>query len=379
MQRPDLSQRTRLALIGPVSPFRGGIAQHTTMLHKAAGRMTDLLTISFSHQYPAWLFPGQSDRDPSYAGHQEPGVEYLINSLSPLSWRLAAKRVLAHQPEIVVMPWWTIYWVFCFWYLARRFRHAGIRVVFLCHNVVEHESAPWKVTLTKQVLKQAHSYLVQSREDERILQGLLPQANISYHPHPLYEQFPEPAKKLARRAGLELLFFGFVRAYKGVDVLIDALSLVPPTLDYYLTLAGEFWQEKEKIVQKIADKSLQRNIEIIDRYLSEKEAAELFHRADLVVLPYRSATGSGVISLAYHYNKPVLITRVGGLPDMVIDGETGLIVSPGSPAEMAAALSAISRQSLAAMAASIAEHKRQFSWDGLVQTILRASSANFVN
>jgi glycosyltransferase involved in cell wall biosynthesis len=154
---------------------------------------------------------------------------------------------------------------------------------------------------------------------------------------------------------------------------------VPPTLDYYLTLAGEFWQEKEKIVQKIADKSLQRNIEIIDRYLSEKEAAELFHRADLVVLPYRSATGSGVISLAYHYNKPVLITRVGGLPDMVIDGETGLIVSPGSPAAMAAALSAISRQSLAAMAASIAEHKRQFSWDGLVQTILRASSANFVN
>jgi glycosyltransferase involved in cell wall biosynthesis len=368
------AERMRLALIGPVLPFRGGIAQHTTMLHRAAARLTDLLTLSFTRQYPAWLFPGQSDQEPALQSHQEPGVEYLIDSLNPLSWGRAANRVLAHRPEIVVIPWWTIYWVFCFWYLARRFRQTGVKVVFLCHNIVDHESAYWKIFLSKQVLRQAHAFMVQSRGDEQILQRLLPDARIRFHPHPLYEQFPQPAKKLARRAGLELLFFGFIRPYKGLDILIDALSIMHPPADFFLTIAGEFWQGKEEIMRKIAEKSLQKKTEITDRYLSEQEAAEFFHRADLVVLPYRSATGSGVIPLAYHYNKPVIVTRVGGLPDAVSEGKTGLIVSPENPEELTAALQNVTRQKLHDMAVNISEYKKQFSWEGLVDAILKAAT-----
>lgn len=371
-----LPERPRLALIGPVLPFRGGIAHHTTMLHRAARRLADLRTISFTRQYPSWLFPGQSDQEPSSQKYQEPGVEYLIDSINPLSWRRAANRVLEHRPEIVVIPWWTIYWLFCFGYLARRFRQAGVKVIFLCHNVVDHESAYWKIALTKKVLSQAHSYLVQSREDKQTLHKLFPQAKISFHPHPLYEQFPKPANKLERRAGLELLFFGFVRPYKGLDTLIDALGLVPAKQNFFLTVAGEFWQGKEEIVRKIAEKSLHEKIEIIDRYLTEQEVADLFHRADLVVLPYRNATGSGVIPLAYHYNKPVIVTRVGGLPDVVDNGKTGLIVSPESPEELAKAISGITRHSLDSMAANITEYKKQFTWEGMVKLILK-SSKNF--
>jgi hypothetical protein len=182
--------RIRLALIGPVPPFRGGIAQHTTMLHRTARCYTDLLTVSFTRQYPAWIFPGRGDRDPCCLDHHEEGVEYLIDSLDPFSWRRAADRVIAHHPRIVIIPWWTIYWVFCFRYLARRFRKAGITVLFLCHNVVDHESARWKAIMARQVLQQAHAFLVQSRKDEQILRYILPQAKIHRHPHPLYDQFP---------------------------------------------------------------------------------------------------------------------------------------------------------------------------------------------
>jgi len=377
IQKETLPERTRLVIIGPVFPFRGGIAQHTTMLHKTAKDLTELLTISFTRMYPAWLFPGQSEQEPTFEGQQQPGVEYLIDSLNPLSWLRTANRVLQHRPEIVVIPWWTIYWTFCFWYLARRFRQVGIKVIFLCHNVVDHESAFWKIFLSKQVLKQADSFLVQSKEDERKLQKLLPQAKISFHPHPLYDQFPISVNKLPRRASLEILFFGFVRPYKGLDILIDALDLLSSEDNFFLTVAGEFWQGKKEILQKIVQKSLHEKIEIIDRYLPEQKVAELFQRTDIVVLPYRSATGSGVISLAYHYNKPVIVTRVGGLPDVVADGKTGLIVSPENPEELAAALTSFTRQRLNSMAASIALYKKQFSWKGMVEAILRVSTNGY--
>ncbi len=369
-----LSLRMRLAIIGPVFPLRGGIAQHTTMLHRAAGPMTNLLTISFTRMYPAWLFPGQSEADPSFKGQKEPGVEYIVDSLNPLTWHRAVNRVLKHRPEIVVIPWWTIYWTFCFWYLSSRFRRAGIKVIFLCHNVVDHESAFWKIFLSKQVLKQADSFLVQSKEDREKLQKLLPRAEIIYQPHPLYNQFPKPADIQERRAGLEILFFGFVRPYKGLDMLIEALGLMPSEDDFFLTVAGEFWRGKNEIVQKISQKSLQEKTEIIDRYIPENEVADLFQRADIVVLPYQSATGSGIISLAYHYNKPVIVTRVGGLPDVVEEGKTGLIVSPGSPDELAAALAEITQQQLDAMSANISEYKKQFTWERLVEAVLRMST-----
>jgi glycosyltransferase involved in cell wall biosynthesis len=362
--------RIRLALIGPVPPFRGGIAQHTTMLHRTARCYSDLLTVSFTRQYPAWIFPGRGDRDPCCLDHHEEGVEYLIDSLDPFSWRRAADRVIAHHPRIVIIPWWTIYWVFCFRYLARRFRKAGITVLFLCHNVVDHESARWKAIMARQVLQQAHAFLVQSRKDEQILRYILPQAKIHRHPHPLYDQFPEAARELPRRANQELLFFGLVRPYKGLDLLIEALGMLPPTADFFLTIAGEFWQGKRAVLKRIEELSLRNKIEILDEYIPDQEVAGLFQRADMVVLPYRSATGSGVIPLAYHYDKPVIVTRVGGLPDAVTDRETGLIVEPENPRALAAAISGISREKLASMAVNIAAHKHRFSWEGLLQKIM---------
>lgn len=361
----------RMALVGPVLPFRGGIAQHTTMLHRALRSKSQLLSISFKRQYPVWLFPGESDRDPAYEGHSEDGVDYCIDSLNPLTWRMAVKAIVAHRPQAVVIPWWTIYWAPCFYYLARAIRSSGIKLVFFCHNVVEHESASWKQWLSKKVLGQATSFVVHTREDEANLKALIPDASVTVNPHPIYEQFPQATGTLNRRAGVELLFFGFVRPYKGLDVLIDAMALLKGK-DVFLSIVGEFWEGQEAIEERILEYGIEDQIELIPRYVDENETAEYFTRADVVVLPYRSATGSGVVPLAYHYNKPVIVTRVGGLPDVVVDGETGFVIPANDEKRLARTIGDLSSGDVSVMEENIRRYKKGFTWEGLSMKILES-------
>ena len=358
-----------VALIGPVLPFRGGIAQHTTMLHRALRETADVRTVSFTRQYPPWLFPGKSDRDPQCEGHVEPGVEYLIDSLNPRTWRAALQRCLAHEPEAVIIPWWTVYWAPCFRYLAGALRRADIDVIFLCHNVVEHESAWWKNRLTLSVLRQGTHHVVHSREGGRHLKSAISTAHVSFYPHPIYDRFPAAEGSLARRSPLELLFFGFVRPYKGLDLLLEAMADLKDT-DVRLTVVGEFWEGHEQIERQIHELGLEDRVDLVARYVDDAEAAEYFDRADAVVLPYRSATGTGIIPLAYHYEKPVLVTDVGGLPDVVSDGETGLIVEPNSPGSLATAVRQLDQTDLTAMKTAIRQYKQQMTWRGLAEHVL---------
>lgn len=358
----------KVVLVGPILPFRGGIAQHTTMLHRAMSDVAEHLTISFSRQYPALLFPGENDRDPDWAGQQEPDVAYLIDSLNPLTWRKAVHRILDFEANIVVLPWWTAYWAFCFGYLARTLRRHGLTVVFLCHNVVEHESAAWKARLSRWVLSQGSRFVVHTREDKANLRRLIVGARIRVHAHPIYDQFPAARNLWPKRGALELLYYGFVRPYKGVDLLIEAMAQT--TDDVYLTIAGEFWEGEKQARERIHAMGLSNRIELRPRYHSEAETAELFARCDVVVLPYRSATGSGVVPLAYRYDKPVIVSRVGGLPDVVRQDETGKLVEPGNVRALADAINSMTRSEATAMAPTIQEFKCGMTWSSLVATLL---------
>jgi len=358
----------RIALIGPVLPFRGGIAQHTTMLHRALPELSRHLTISFTRQYPTLIFPGESDRDPDYEGYREPGVEYLIDSLNPLSWRRTVQHILAFNADIAVLPWWTAYWAPCFGYIARALRSKGLTVVFFCHNVLEHEPARWKTSLTKWVLSQGSRFVVHTREDAANLRSLVTDAVVSVHPHPIYDQFPEPTGNLSRRGDLELLFYGFVRPYKGLDLLIEAMAKTPEHV--YLTVAGEFWDGEEQMRHRIEELGLTGRIELQPRYQTDQETAELFARSDIVVLPYRSATGSGVVPVAYHYDKPVIVTRVGGLPDVVDDGKTGKLIEPGNVNAIADAINSFTRADAAAMVPAIQAFKSNMTWASLASQFL---------
>lgn len=356
-------------LVGPVLPYRGGIAQHTTMLHRAMREMTDLRTISFSRQYPAWLFPGESDRDPAYEGHRETGVEYLIDSVDPRTWRKAMASIIAHPPRQVIIPWWTIFWTPCFGYLSKRLRAHGIDVIFFCHNVIEHESAAWKQWLTRQVLKNGTRFVVHTQEDATNLRRFLPDAEVAVQPHPIYDQFPTARGKLPRRRALELLFYGFVRPYKGLDILIEAMRVLRRQ-DVQLTIAGEFWEDEAPVRERITRLGLEDRIELRPHYHTEEETAELFARADVVILPYRSATGSGVVPIAYHYEKPVIVTRVGGLPDVVRDGKTGFIVPPNDPHALADKIGTLTAEMCHDMLPQIRDLKRSLTWERLAEVLL---------
>ena len=330
----EIKIKKRVVLIGPVLPFRGGIAQHTTMLKRALNELTETLTISFSRQYPSWLFPGESDRDRFYEGYKEGKTEYLVDSLSLFTWQKAVKEILKFNADIVIIPWWTVFWAPCFWYITWALRDRHIEVVFFCHNAVEHETAGWKVALTKLVLNHAARFVVHTQEDRDNLFKLLPGVKVAVQPHPIYDHFPEPKGDLPRRRALELLFYGFVRPYKGLDDLIDAMEKLKGK-DIQLTIAGEFWNGEKKTRKRIAELGLDDQVELRPYYHSDQETAELFHRADVVTLPYQSATGSGVIPIAYHYNKPVIVTNVGGLPDVVEDAKTGWVVEAGKDGALA--------------------------------------------
>ena len=362
----------RLCLVGPVLPFRGGIAQHTTMLHRTIAKQQRPLTVSFSRQYPRWLYPGKSDRDPSYESHVESGVEYLIDSLRPWTWKQAVRLILDEAPDVVMVPWWTVYWAPCFLYLIHRVRAAGIRVCVLCHNTTEHESNRVKKAISLRVLASSDIIVVHAKADARELEQSFPDKLIKFHPHPIYDQFPSVVSRLPRRASLELLFFGFVRPYKGLDILLDAMKPLHD-VDVFLTVAGEFWDSASETKRRVRELNLEGRIEIRDRFQSDQECAQLFDRADLVVLPYRSATGSGVIPIAYHYDTPVLVTDVGGLPDVVVEGETGFIVPSNSPSAIAASLRMADRALCSSMIRSIQEYKRRLTWSGLVETIMFGS------
>jgi glycosyltransferase involved in cell wall biosynthesis len=337
-------------------------------LHRALRAQAEVVTLSFSRQYPAWLFPGQSDRDPYHRGHREPHVDYCVDSLNPRTWANAVSRFVEAGVEAVILPWWTVFFAPLTLYLRRALTERGIAVVFLCHNVSDHEGAFYKRALSKLALAGARGYCVQSQSEQAELRALLPKAHVVVHPHPLYDHYPPPNQELPRRAKLELLFFGVIRPYKGLDLLLDAMALLKRQ-DVHLSIVGEFWQQEKQTRNRIDALGLANKVEVVGRYVDEQEAANYFERADLVVLPYRSASGTGIIPMAYHYDKPVLATRVGGLIDAVREGDTGYLVEPRSPRALADAIDAMQVPLLTQTKPAIQRFKATLSWSSLGRTL----------
>jgi glycosyltransferase involved in cell wall biosynthesis len=359
-----------VVLIGPTLPYRGGIARHTTMLHRALHTQARALTISFSRQYPRWLYPGTHDTDEDLRDYKEPGVEYLIDSLNPKTWTQAVARMREFAPRTVVMPWWHVYWTPCFSWIARAARRMNSEVVFLCHNSVEHENTKWKQRLSYVALSTADRFITHTYADRDNLQRQF-KAPIQVHPHPTFDWHIDKVHPLPRRARIELLFFGFIRPYKGLDILLEAMKALRHE-DIHLSVVGEFWQNEAAVRRFIEDNRLDSKVELVARYVSDREAAAYFMRSDVVVLPYRSATGSGVIPLAYHFRKPVIATRTGGLPDVVVDGQTGLLVDPESPTALAAGIASVLTGQVQFDPRAIDRIASRLTWDGLAREILRA-------
>jgi glycosyltransferase involved in cell wall biosynthesis len=290
--------------------------------------------VSFTLQYPGFLFPGTTQLA---EGDQIPEgitVTPLINSIEPFSWFKAAKYISKKQPSLVIIRYWLPFMAPCLGTIARSIKKKipGVRILAIADNVIPHENRPGDKTLTNYFVKAIDSFVVMSRsvmEDLKLFDNKKP---VIMQPHPVYDIFGEVSDKSTSRTTLGLpdgnlvLFFGFIRYYKGLDLLLQAMADEKVRAqNIRLVVAGEFYDDKKPYLDLIQKLQLNDRVILHDHYIAKNMVRHYFSAADLVVQPYRDATQSGVTQIAYHFGKPMVVTNVGGLPEIVPDGKAGML------------------------------------------------------
>jgi glycosyltransferase involved in cell wall biosynthesis len=367
----------RICLIGPSYPFRGGLAHYTTLLYRHLRKRHQVSFYAFKRQYPRWLFPGKTDRDISAVPLQESAVQNILDSMNPLTWLHVCRKIMQKSPELVIIPWWTSFWTLHFWTITALIKRLSpAKILFICHNIVDHESNALSRICSRIALRNGDYFLVHSQSDEQRLRMLIPSAPITHAFHPLYDFFksktlaPTEARAQLGLHGEIILFFGFIRPYKGLEDLLRALPLILRHRRITLLIVGEFWEGKKAVGELIQALNIEEAVRVIDRYVPNEEVGLYFSAADLVVLPYVSGTGSGIVQIAYGLEKPVVATRVGSLPEVVEDGRTGYLVNPRDPKALAdAVLRFFLEDKKNEFVENIQRMKARFSWEHLVDTI----------
>ena len=360
-----------ICLIAPLPPFRGGIAKYCYSLAQELEKRHTLLLLSYKRQYPELLYGRKSQTDPDADREgilrEFSNLAYDIDSVNPVTWHSAVQKIAAFRAEMVILPWWVAYWAPMYLYMAGFLRKRGIRVIFLCINVFEHENSRLKKLLTECTLRKADSIIVHSGQEQEEILAFNPSATVRRHLLPLFQYRVSVPRR--HDGSIRLLFFGFIRHYKGLDILLRAMGILKDR-DISLRIAGEFWDDKNEYLDLVKTLGISCKVEIIDRYLPDQEMGGFFEEADVVVLPYRRAKTSGVIATAYGFAKPVLATDVGGFREVVRDGYTGKIVAPDSPGALADGIEWFIENRHVDFAGSIAAFAaRNMSWTSLVDMI----------
>ena len=371
----------KLSVVGPTHPFRGGISHYTSLLVRALRRRCRVQFISYSRQYPAWLYPGATDRDPSLKPVTLEKPDATFDALSPRAWWRLPGRIALHRSELVVLPWTAAYWVpFFYVFLKALARDSGPPALFICHNVIEHETSGLKSWLSSRVLRRGDYFLTHSDWDRANLLNWIGRERahrVTVSPHPIYDHFNaaeiDPATARARlgvNCERVLLFFGFIREYKGLRYLLQSIPLILDRFRVHLLVAGESWEDLGPYRELIEKLHLEERVTLHARYVPDEMVATYFAAADLVVVPYTSATQSGIVQLAHGFRKPVVVGSVGGIPEAVEQGRTGYLVAPRSPKAIAeAVIQFYSGAGGSTMSGHIEARLREHSWARLAEAV----------
>ncbi len=367
----------RIVLIGPAYPLRGGIAHYVAALYShLSQRGHQVRVLSFRRQYPSIFFPGKTQKD---EGEELIPVSStpLLDSINPFSWLRAFFWLRRLRPEVILFKYWMPFFAPCYAAIswpARKF--LGVRVIYICDNIVPHEKKPGDSFLTWLGLRFVDAFIVQSASVREDLMRLKPGAEFRETPHPVYDIFPPALPKSEARGllGIEgkevILYFGYIRAYKGLPCLIKAMPYIWQERRVRLLVCGEFYEGREEALALIRDLDREGLISLYDDFIPNQDVTLYFSAADLVVLPYRTATQSGIVQIAYHYEKPVVVTAVGGLPETVPHGKTGYVVEPDNPREVArAVLSFFRSKKRDGFTANIRREKKKYSWERMCETV----------
>lgn len=371
--------KRKVVIIGSAYPLRGGgITTFNERLAKAYHDNGDQVVIyTFSLQYPSFLFPGSTQ----YSSESPPeglDIRITINSINPYSWLTTANKVIRERPDLVIIRYWLPFMAPCLGSISRLIkRNKTVKIVSITDNIIPHESRIGDNLLSKYFVKSVDAFVAMSKSVLADLQKFDNTKPRAYYPHPIYDNFGEVVDESIAKRQLNLdpnvsymLFFGFIRDYKGLDILLHAIkSSRIQDLPIKLLVAGEFYGNESKYLQIIKDLDISNKIDLRTAFIPNTDVYLYFCASSVIVQPYKNATQSGVTQIAYHFGKPMITTNVGGLSEMVPDGKVGYVVEPTIEAVENAIYKFFSEKKEVEFSTNVKTEREKFSWDGLIQTI----------
>ncbi|MDQ6757307.1 MAG: glycosyltransferase [Bacteroidota bacterium] len=377
-----MSAKKKIIIIGPAYPLRGGLASYDERLAKEFGdQVFDTTIYTFSLQYPGFLFPGTTQ----YSSEPAPKnlkIKVIINSVNPFNWIKIGNQLKKIKPDIIVVRFWLPFMGPCFGTILRRVKKNNhTKIICIADNIIPHEKRIGDEGFTKYFLKPVDAFITMS---EKVLSDLRMLGNhkpAQFVPHPLYDNFGEKISKQESRKKLGIditdniiLFFGFIRKYKGLDILLDAVKILSTSdQKIKLLIAGEFYEDKNFYTHLINKLDIKDYLILHTEFIPDSEIKYYFGAADCVVQPYRNATQSGVTPLSYHFEKPMIVTDVGGLPSLVPDKKAGLIAEPNA-ADIAEKIQQYFQLGENYFLPHLREEKKKYSWNNMVQAILNLAN-----
>ncbi|MBK6822506.1 MAG: glycosyltransferase [Saprospiraceae bacterium] len=367
-----------VVIIGPAHPLRGGLASFDERLTRAfiqAGWEAEIYT--FSLQYPGFLFPGTTQ----YSDEPAPNdlkINVCINSVNPLNWFKIGKILSKKKPNLVIVRYWLPFMGPCLGTILKILKTNNFsKIICIADNVIPHEKRPGDVWFSRFFLEKPHAFITMSEKVNTDLLRFRPEAKSKIVDHPLYDNFGDKIDVSIARDFLKIsksakivLFFGFIRKYKGLDLLIRAFA--EPMLsnsDIKLVVAGEFYEDAQPYLKLITELNLENKIILHTHFIPDSEVKYYLSACDVVVQPYKNATQSGVTPLAYHFEKPMIVTNVGALPRLVPHEKVGLVCEP-NPNDIALAIKRFFEFSEGYFLEGLLEEKKKLSWPALVSSIL---------
>lgn len=368
----------KIIIVGTAFPYRGGLAAYNERLaHEYLKQGHEVEIITFTLQYPAFLFPGKTQYSTEFAP-QDLTISRKINSVNPITWIRVGKDIKKKAPDLVIFCYWMAFIAPCFGTIARIARQPNTKMVGLIHNMIPHEPTILDKLLPKYFVRPMDGFVAMAEsviKDINSFDDLNKPKTLS--PHPIYDHYGELLRKedASTRLGLDrddkfILFFGFIRQYKGLDLLIEAFADKRlREFQLKLIVAGEFYENPDPYLQQIVRLKLEGKVELRTRFIPDKEVKNYFSIADIVAQPYRSATQSGVSQIAYHFEKPMLVTNVGGLAEIVPDHKVGYVVDV-NPQQIADALvDFFSHDRSEEFIKNIRKEKQKYAWSRMTEAI----------
>jgi len=367
----------KIALISVAPPFRGGISAHTSQLIQTLALKHEIICYNFKRQYPSFLFPGKTQ----YLNPKEYIKQSIecIDSINPFTWFKVARTIKKSEFKVVIFRFWNPFFAPMLVTIARRIkRKNNIKLIGLYDNLLPHEAQFYDRKFTTSFILEMDGHIVQSSKVKLELLKLDNNAKVCTLFHPLYTKYGkskikvDSREKLGIKAKFAILYFGLVRNYKGLDILIEATSILNGLRsDFEVLAVGESYEDSEPLLTSISNFKIEKIFRWVNKFIADDEISDYFSACDIVVLPYRSASQSGIVQIAYHFNKPVIVTNVGGLPEIVDKGKSGDIVEPENPNKLADIISLyLDEKKLDNMSNYINSFKNKFSWNSFTEKMI---------